>query len=242
MYSSVEAGRGSALTSTIQRSNVNTVGEESFARTFSSVFQTDYTVANKTESQASSNTRQLSAVDLAVQRDIKEAFGIEPHKSGEPLQPLLKSLWTINDLNGDGSVSCFEMAENADTASKILQKHLGRFMDNENINCKPPVELSIGFDGRVIVKGNHPDKAKIENYISDNSELRNLYVGICNTRNFLALAEEAQRFQQRYEVDPQAAVAEFSHLFTNSYVYETRLIIDDKSWEYQTSSSLVIKT
>ena len=77
--------------------------------------------------------------------------------------------------------------------------------------------------------------------MNDNSELRNLYVGICSTRNFLAMAEEAQRFQQRYDVDPQAAVAEFSHLFSNNYGYDTRLVIDGTGWKYQTRSSFVIK-
>jgi len=157
------------------------------------------------------------------------------------LRPILNSLWSFSDLDGDGNTHNSEMSENADAAAAILQKHLGRFMLNEDVASQPPVELSIGFNGRVIVQDGHPDKEKIEKFINDNSELRNLYVGICNTKSFLAMAEEAQRFQRRYAVDPQAAVAEFSHLFSDNYGYDTRLVINDNSWKYQTSSSFSMK-
>ena len=53
-----------------------------------------------------------------------------------------------------------------------------------------------------------------------------------------AMAEESMRFQKRYAVDPQAAVAEFAHLFGGNYGYRTKLTIDSENWQYLTSSSL----
>lgn len=53
----------------------------------------------------------------------------------------------------------------------------------------------------------------------------------------MAIAEESMKFQDRYAVDPKAAVAEFSHLFTGNYSYKTSLTIGCDSWDYQTKSS-----
>lgn len=81
----------------------------------------------------------------------------------------------------------------------------------------------------------------MEEFINGNPELRNLYAGINSTRNFLAIAEESMKFQKRYAVDPKAAVAEFSHLFSGNYSYKTSLTISGESWDYQTRSSWTFK-
>ncbi len=190
--------------------------------------------------QTQVDVKAHSQVNAAIQRDLKEAFGIEPHQPGEPLKPLLKSMWALQDLDNNGVISGSEIKSNLSAASDIFQKHLGSFIDKENISTNPPIELSIASDGMVRVQNDHPDKEKIEKHINDNSELRNLYAGINSSKNLLAMAEESLRFQKRYAIDPKAAVAEFSHLFSGNYSYKTKLTIEGENWNYLTSSSFFV--
>lgn len=183
--------------------------------------------------------RNLSAVDSAVQRDIQAAFGIEPHKPGSSLKPLMESSWTFKSSK-PGTITTDDMENNVATASEIFQKHLSRFIIKENVSTRPPIELNISGDGSVKVQDGHPDKAKIEEFINGNHELRNLYAGISSTKSFIASSKEAIEFQKRYAVDPKAAVAEFAHLFSGNYSYSTRLVISDEGWDYQTTSGFKV--
>lgn len=211
-----------------------------FAGEFAEALQIASSSESAGEIQNPVNVRVQSQVDLAIQRDLKETFGIEPHQPGEPLQPLIKSMWAFQDIDDNGIISGSEIENNLAAASDIFQKHLSRFINDENVSTRPPIELGIASDGRVKVQNDHPDKEKIEKHINDNFELRNLYAGINSSRGLLAMAEESARFQKRYAVDPKAAVAEFAHLFSGNYSYRTRLTIDGDSWNYLTTSSFSV--
>lgn len=239
MYSSVM--NGLAPSTNIPAATQNSVPQNSmnaFAGELAAALQSASNSAS--EDVVQTEVKARSQVDAAIQRDLKEAFGIEPHQPGEPLQPLLNSMWALQDLDGNGIISGSEIEGNLAAASDIFQKHLDRFIRSENISTRPPIELSIASDGKVRVQSDHPDKEKIEKHINENFELRNLYAGISSSRDLLAMAEESIRFQKRYAVDPQAAVAEFAHLFSGNYSYKTKLTIDGESWNYQTSSSFKV--
>lgn len=182
----------------------------------------------------------MNQIDLAVQQDIKAAFGIEPHVPGTPLQPLAKSLWALQDLDSNGVISGKEIETNLQTSSDIFKKHLSSFLLNEKISAQPQIELSVAANGMIRVQDNHPEKEKIEGFINSSKELRNLFVGICNTKNFLEIGKESSRFQKRYAVDPRAAVAEFSHLFSGTYGYRTSLIINNEGWQYSSTPSFFV--
>ncbi len=241
MYSSVVNGMAStSKIASVSQKGASQNSQNLFAVELAEALKSAANSASEGVIQASEGTRKLSPVDAAVQGDLKTAFGIEPHRPGDPLQPLVKSMWALQDLDNNGIISGSEMETNLAAASDIFQKHLSRFIRSENVSTQPPIELSIASDGRVRVQNDHPDKEKIEKHINGNSELRNLYVGISSSRDMLAMAEESMKFQKRYAVDPRAAVAEFAHLFSGNYGYRTKLTIDGENWNYQTSSSFTV--
>ena len=241
MYSFGVTGRLSSSIAPASRQVLLDDAPRSFEAELSAALQSEISESDtEAATESESPFRKLTAIDKAVQRDIQAAFGIEPHKPGEPLRPLLGSIWTLRDNDKNGAISTDEMEANATVASDIFKEHLTKFMFNENVSSQPPIELSIGGNGMVRVQEGHPDKEKIENFINGNPELRNLYAGISSTHDFVALAEESLRFQKRYAVDPKAAVAEFSHLFSGHYGYTTRLTIDGENWNYQTTSSFSV--
>ena len=183
------------------------------------------------------SVRQLTAVDRAVQKDLENEFGIKPWQPGDDLKDSLQTgllAW------GAGRTNSGSIDENADKALAIFQKHLQRFMLSENIKTDPAVELDIGGDGKVGLRNDHPDREKIENFINQNSEIRNLYVGVVSAKNLVAIGKESAKFQQRYAVDPQAAVSEFAHLFSGRYQYNSSLKISKDGWQMTTQPSFRI--
>jgi len=181
--------------------------------------------------------RQLTAVDRAVQKDLESEFGIKPWQPGDSLQDHLQAsslLW------GSGTTNSGTVEENADKALAIFQKHLQRFMLSEDIQTDPAIELDIGGNGKVGLRNDHPDREKIENFINQNSEIRNLYVGVVSAKNLVAIGKESAKFQQRYAVDPQAALSEFAHLFSGRYQYNSSLKISKEGWQMTTRPSFRI--
>lgn len=191
----------------------------------------------KPEPTALPNVRQLTAVDRAVQKDLENEFGIKPWQPGDDLKDSLGSgllAW------GGGTTNFGSIEENADKALAIFQKHLERFMLTENIQTDPVIELDIAGDGKVALRNEHPDREKIENFINQNSEIHNLYVGVVSARNLVAIGKESAKFQQRYAVDPQAAVSEFAHLFSGRYQYNSSLKISKDGCQMTTQPSFRI--
>jgi hypothetical protein len=56
----------------------------------------------------------------------------------------------------------------------------------------------------------------------------------------LEAIKESLEFQQRYAVDPKAAVEEFSHLFNDSYKRSTTVKINSEGLDYQVKGSVTI--
>lgn len=181
-------------------------------------------------------TRRLTDVDRAVYADIRETFQVCDASSGNstlldmlPMVPWMLSGATGKTVTGD------LLTANLEKATDIFRRHLGSWMSREGIATTPPIELSVAFDGRVVTQADHPDKARIESFINENGELRNLFVGITSTKSLIEIGRESAAFQARYAVDPKAAVAEYSHFFTGSYTYETILMIGDSDWSLVSS-------
>lgn len=158
-------------------------------------------------------TRKLTEVDVAVVEDLQNEFNIDMFNNDLSKQTMLFT-------SGANS------SANVDKAMSIMRKHLSTFMKSEGIADVPPIELSNTRDGSVILISDHPEKEKIEGFFNDNFELRNLFVGITSTNSLIAIAKESAKFQQRYAIDPKAAVEEFAHLFSDRYQYHSSLAIE----------------
>lgn len=176
-------------------------------------------------------TRRLTDVDRAIYADIQRTFQLPQPAPGEltilsdkPLMP-----WMLSGASGK-AITGDLLTSNLDKATDIFRRHFGSWMSREGVATTPPIQLSVASDGRVVPQADHPDKARIESFINDNEELRNLFVGITSTKSMIEIGRESAAFQARYAVDPKAAVTEYSHFFTGSYTYETILSIGNTDW------------
>jgi hypothetical protein len=176
--------------------------------------------------------RVLTDTDKAIVSDLYEAFGVS-YKNTDmdiSLNGVGTSLWPVG---GD-------MAENAEKGEEILARHMRKWMINEDVSDRPPIEMSISGNGKVVVTNNHPDKEKIEKFFEENSEARNLYAGITANKEMMVSFEESLKFQKRYAVDPVAAVREFSYLLNGSFKVVTSATMSNGQFDFKSQGMITI--
>lgn len=102
---------------------------------------------------------------------------------------------------------------NLDEVTADYKKELEWKLKQEGIDVSEPFELTTSWDGSVVVKGDHPDKARIEQYFKDNFDMRNRFVEISSATVIKRHLEAHEEFAKAYEKDPEAAVARYFPLF-----------------------------
>jgi hypothetical protein len=82
-----------------------------------------------------------------------------------------------------------------------------------DIQTSPPLNLVVAGEGRVIVAGDHPQKAQVEQLLADNPALGDKMATTAAQGATLHAFERSIKFQKEYARDPIAAVEKFSDLF-----------------------------
>jgi hypothetical protein len=116
--------------------------------------------------------------------------------------------------------------------SSAFSSDFGSILQAHGIDGNPPIDLVTDAQGRVRVRGVHPDRAKIEALFTANPALRDRFVRMSTNASLLKAAEEGEAFQQAYRKDPYGAVSRYSHLFANEHKPEFLARIDGREVEY----------
>jgi hypothetical protein len=114
----------------------------------------------------------------------------------------------------NGRVTIEGMRREVQELSQDFAQEMSRRLTELGIDASRPFELDIARDGRVIVRGQHPDKERIESIFSEDPDFRNDMVKVHVFRNMLEHSQQARAFEREYALNPRAAVAKYSHLFT----------------------------
>jgi Mg2+ and Co2+ transporter CorA len=105
------------------------------------------------------------------------------------------------------------MVNNIEEITKEYKAELKRELKAQGVDMDTEFKLSTGSDGSVYVVGDHPDKAKIEQYFKDNPEMRDRFVEIEVHTKLKKAIELHMEFVKEYEKDPEAAVAKYFPMF-----------------------------
>lgn len=76
---------------------------------------------------------------------------------------------------------------------KAYEKHLMQELSSRGIDTSVAMDLGFDYQGKVIVKNDHPDKAAIEAIFQDDMDLRN---GLVQTSNYFLFKEMYELHQQ----------------------------------------------
>lgn len=148
--------------------------------------------------QTNTQQREQTGDTVSFSKEAKVASFL----SGHGIDSLPDKTITLDDIKNELSRSSAQLTDNVNQL----------FLSND-ISLDPPVELTTDGEGNVRVKGDHPDKEKIEQLFADNPELSNDFRGVSAMSSFSKAAEEYLEFAKEYDKDPYAAVTKFGHMF-----------------------------
>lgn len=142
-------------------------------------------------------------------REAAEPPAPPPSLKSKGLPPLFK-------YADDGVITGDEMRMALGEAKARYQDRLRSALSEAGIDTSVPLRLQLDTAGRVVVAGDHPDKARIEAIFAEDGQLANVFKEVMALSNMIARGEEAVAFQAAYAKDPKAAVARYSHLFNTT--------------------------
>ena len=161
-----------------------------------------------------SKSDESAAASAASPLDITDELLLSDNDAEEPVNLYRPELFAPRP---DGNVYIEDVRTQFKDRLSTLEGRLRRVFAENGIDTSQPIPLRTGTDGHVFVAGEHPQKAEIEQLFRDDRDLRNHFVGAQAQAEFLRAADEAMAFQAAYRKNPEAALAEFSHLFDDRH-------------------------
>jgi len=142
-------------------------------------------------------------------REAAEPPAPPPSLKSKGIPPLFK-------YADDGIITGDEMRMALGEAKTRYQDRLRSALSEKGIDTSVPMRLQVDTAGRVVLAGDHPDKARIEAIFAEDDQLANAFREVMSLSAMIARGEEAVAFQAAYAKDPKAAVARYSHLFNTT--------------------------
>lgn len=127
---------------------------------------------------------------------------------------------THSDAVGEAGNFC-----RADNFSGVLKEKTAAFAQTldrrfalAGVDTRIPVQMDVTSDGAIVVRGDHPDKAKIERLFAEDPELANEYRGVASAHAFnahgkLAIRYEADLDEAKGEKERERVFRRYERLF-----------------------------
>ena len=117
------------------------------------------------------------------------------------------------DKPGGGAITLAEAEAALERKRDKLEGDVSSLFLENGVPLTPEVELTVDGAGKVCVRGDHPQKDRIEALFEDNPELANDFRAVSGLSSLVDAAKEHEGFAALYRQDPEAAVAKYGHLF-----------------------------
>lgn len=187
---------------------------------------------------------QAQAVD-PVQRERERADATEnQHKpQGDKVTLSLKGKLVSSffadmgvDYTPGKNVSLEEIEAGLEERREQLENDIFALFKQNNISTNPPVELISDENGKIRVKGDHPQKEEIEKLFEANPKLANDFKGVSAQTKFVEAAKLHEKFAEEYDKDPKAAEAKYRGLFDALKRKEFSMIFSGESEKQDTEN------
>ena len=162
---------------------------------------------NKTTASSQNSTATASDSVTFSQEALAMAQSTDQANSAEPAGT------SLHEIGADLLDHFIYMINNLDEITAEFKDDLQSQLRKEGVDCDQPFKLTVANDGKVVVSGDHPDKAKIEKYFEENPEMRDRFADISVHTVLKRHLEAHEEFAKAYEKDPEAAVAKYYPIF-----------------------------
>jgi len=131
---------------------------------------------------------------------------------------LLSKLSGLHLFGADenGNVTMESLRKAVEEETEALRSDVARMLARAGVRDEPPVELAMDYEGKVRVKGDHPDKDKVEALFEENPDMRDRFAALSAGSGMLEAMEEHMEFARAYAQNPAAAVQKYWYLFQDT--------------------------
>jgi hypothetical protein len=130
--------------------------------------------------------------------------------------------------NSSGPHDLSSIQTEAESALKNWQEQLVGKLQEKGITLDEPLRLLVRpGDGKIVVQGDHPQKAEIEAALNEDADLADSIRKVSSLFDLLRAAEGQKEFARAYEQDPVAAVKTYSHLFDEQTNWPVEFRVDE---------------
>ncbi len=119
-----------------------------------------------------------------------------------------------------------DILESFETNAAAFGDQLGNKFRAMGVDAGHPTELAVDPNGQVRVTNGHPDRDRIEAMFAQDPEFSNRFRELIAAAEIKQAVEDHMAFSKAYEQDPKAAIAQFSHLFSDQPSSEVRYRFD----------------
>lgn len=183
----------------------------------SGVLLRTYSQANNYNHAASTRLSTATAErtdSVEISDDARSISGLREHGLVRELFP---------GLNVSNGISPTDLSGLLREKTAGLRRELDEAFSRAGIDNSEEVVLTVGYDGSILVKGEHPEKERIEAMFRGDSGLGNRFREVSALASVARVGRETLEFQQAYAADPKAAVNRYAHLFNENYKPEFHL-------------------
>jgi len=104
-----------------------------------------------------------------------------------------------------------------------VEKYLHTTLNELGIDENALFELTSNYTGRIVVRGDFQGKEALEDTLNNDRQFSNTFRRLSANSSLYEAWRRHEEFMNAYEVDPEAAVAQFISLFNDSSQYHFTL-------------------
>lgn len=128
---------------------------------------------------------------------------------------------------GEGPISLSDIEEALSDATSSVEKRLRSLYGELGIPYSSRMEMSVGYDGKILVSGDGPEADRLAETINADDELANTIRGMSANASLLEAAKKGMEFSAAYAEDPRAAVERYGYLLEDDYGYDVTFSVLD---------------
>jgi hypothetical protein len=131
----------------------------------------------------------------------------------------------------DGPVKLENIRSAVAEEFSAFKSAFGNYLRERGIDRTPSFTLTSDGEGKVRVRGEHPQKEEIEAIFTEHPELRDQFAKVSAMSSLVRAADEGLKFRKAYAQDPQEAVNRYAYLFNDNRSVHFNMTISEDDME-----------
>ena len=190
------------------------------------------------DSQDSSESDIFQPVEGAVEINVSGEVGDDPEAEADALLDQILPFGI--EANPNGSLPLQGLKHAFEEKSAELSNRLRLFFSSQCIQAPVAADMAVDSQGRVVVSNAGEQQAALEAEFEKDEALNTKFNELSASAPLLRAADTSADFANVYERNPQVALEEFPHLFSNNFKFNFHFENDRLNAEFKSATGQAI--